>query len=155
MSLLPVFAREFGSGYDYKVHTSKITPAKIAEAKEIVGQVRASRSLYKRVSQNVGEEHVDYIERASMHDPDMRRREDETVDEHATRVMTPKADAVELGILLLNALAPAFGQKEVSRDAYDNVQWHPTRDFIFNILNWMECPANDFAPKSIAGTDNK
>lgn len=149
---LPVFSRDFG-GREIRFHASKMTPAKISEMKEVLAQIRGARSLYSRVPMKEGEEHDKYLERATMQDPELKRREDESVEEHASRVMRPKAEPVEMGFLILNGLAPLFDQAPVDRKDFDTAVWPVTRDFLFNVLNWCELPAGDFSPKSVVGVD--
>ncbi len=148
MTMMPVFEKQFG-GNTFRVHTSKITPSKMDEIAKAIGEIRGSRSIYNRIPAETGELHEKYIERASLQDPELIKKEDETTEEHAARVMRPKIEVRELGFLIINGLAPLFEQEQVSKGAYDSCPWLPTRDFIYNVLNYAECPAGDFSPKSI------
>lgn len=150
MTMMPVFENQYGSTV-LKFNTSKMTGEMIDKMKIEIAKVRGNRSIYSRLPMNCGETNQDYLERASAEDPEIVRKEDESVEEHTQRIYTPKVDSLELGFLFLNALAPLFDQPTIAREDYDKAQLLKTKDFVFNILNFADIPAGEFSPKSVVG----
>ncbi len=147
---LPKVTIEFGTKrliYD----VAKMTPAIQSRVKEAVAACKAENSLYTRVEMNQDEDHGEYLNRASLNDPALKRHHDELPLDHAKRIMVPQGnDSGKYAFNTINALSHIFGQPEISWEDFENKPLHDIRIFVFNTLNFCDCPlVTDFAPKRL------
>jgi len=84
---------------------------------------------------------------------DMVRKDGETPIDHLKRMFELKSDAHEMAPEIINAICDTFGLKEVNRDDFKKANWLEAKSFIFDTLNLMDIPADDYSPKRPVGTN--
>lgn len=148
ISTLPKIYCDF-SGKRLIFDVSKMTSKIQGAVKEAVAEQKAKNSLYERVKMNNDETHGDYLNRASINDPALMIQIGESPQAHAKRIMTPTGtDSGRYAFNVINALCKIFEQTQITWEDFENKPLHEVRIFLFNILNFCDCPlVTDFAPK--------
>lgn len=148
-TIFPKIVKQFGRAR-VVFDVGEMNPEMMDKVKEVVGQVKAKDSLYARVPMTPGVSHNEYLTEAQGDDPELMRRDDESPEEHAARILQPRMETAKNAFDILNAIAPLFKQPTIEWDDFKVVPIHEIRTFVFNVLNFCDCPtAAEFSPKRI------
>jgi hypothetical protein len=78
---------------------------------------------------------------------DITRKEGETPMDHLRRMFELKSETHEMAPDILAAICETFSLKSVSDTDFKAGNWIDTKAFIFEVLDLMDIPCADFAPK--------
>ena len=147
---LPKIYRVFGTKklvFDVALMTPEIQDV----VKEKLAEIKAEGSLYERVEMSTDESHGEYLDRASVNDPELCRRMDESPKEHAVRVFKPRGlNSGQYALKVINVLSEIFAQPTLEWEEIKSVPLCELRVLIYNVLNFCDSSfAGDFQPKRL------
>lgn len=149
-AVLPKIYREFGTKR-LVFDVAFMTPGIQDQVKEKLAEIKSEGSLYERVEMSTDETHGEYLDRASVNDPELCRKFDESPKDHAKRVFTPRGiNSGQYALKVINVLSEIFKQPTLEWEEIKNVPLCELRILIYNVLNFCDSSfATDFSPKRL------
>lgn len=134
----------------FQINSAKITVNMSKKIGKILGEVRAARSKLNQYPMEPGETFEVWEARIAEVDATILRRPDEEVEDHILRLNTPRMDVQEMGLPLLNRIGKElFDQPEISEEEWGDVSLAVAKNYIWSILDYADCPAQEFSPKRL------
>ncbi len=125
---------------------------KVETLRESVAQVRRNHTIFAKYPMNEGEKKEIWRTRVEPEmEADLTRKEGETPVEHLKRLAEFKSDTHEMAPEMLNAICSVFGLRDVPIEDFRQANWLEAKGFIYDVLNLVDIPAEDFAPKKPLG----
>lgn len=77
---------------------------------------------------------------------DVIRRKNESAEDHAIRLETPKQVGIDIYVDLLNEVCDLLKQPKISHESFENVLINEAFDFMFRIMKEARVPAVEYFP---------
>ena len=120
----------------------------VEDLRESVADIRRKYSVFSKYPMAEGETKEKWRERVEpVIESDLTRKEGEDLQAHLKRMFEAKSDTHDMAPEILNSICNTFGLREVSLDDFKKANWLDTKEFIYNVLNLGDIPADDFYPK--------
>ena len=143
-------------GRELIVNTNKMSTTRTREIQRLVAKTRALSSVLLEHPMEEGETLDDWQERAGkIADAEFFMRKDgESVEDHVARINTPKLDAQDMVLPLLNGVMQILEGKEASQITANDVEdsnWLRLKDFVFRVFQAADVWMPEYAPKRPSG----
>ena len=127
------------------VHLDKVTPAKIDQLANKLGEVKQKNSIFGKYPLEDGETLEKWQERVlPLLGEETKKKEDEDVDTYMTRIFKPENDKKQLVLGVLSAIGETFDQPgKVTKEVEDQFPYISTKMKIVSLLKACDLPTMD------------
>lgn len=131
------------------VDVDKYTSKAVKALDKAIREIRQKHSIYAKHPMLEGESREEWADRIRPElEAQVTRKAGESEQDHLNRLFNPEIDPATAMFEILEAISESLGLRSVPKEVFDeSANLIRVKEFIYNVLNMADIPADDFFPK--------